>query len=377
MTGFDLLFWILIALVVFAKPNFVPEDEVWVLTMFGAYSRTLYPKKPIPPFSIRFIEKVATARQDKITKIEAVAAEGATPSSPAESGQVQIIEESGMNEAYQRTKKGIRSTRIFSRIFVVKNTITKDGITIPEVRFQLGNQMKSKENDPEAAYKSTFALTGPIREALKVIANGSVRSIFGKHPLQGPKGILDEPETIKKEITDEIGKGIELWGDGIKWLKMEEIIPPDDVQKLLRAPFTAKQEGEAKVIENRMAGQAAEEKSRGDAAAMVIEAEGKKQKEILEAQSKTEPLREVAKIFGWEEGGSPLDKFRASQAGSDYMTVDDRINAATEMAKGAGTFVFHDGSNGLMEGAVGVIGKVFRKIEANEKKLPSQPTELS
>jgi len=368
MTGLDMVIWLLVLFIIFAKPNQVPQDERWVMTIFGKYFRTLDPGLQ---FTIRGIEEIATSRQTETENM---------PTSTTEAGQVELIREDGIDRRYKKTPKGVRSTRIFSRIFIVKNTITQDGITIPEVQFQIGNQMGE---DPDAAYKSTFALAGPVRESLKVIANGTIRSVFGKHPLQGTEeipGILDKPDVIKNEIIEGISDGVEHWGDKVIWFKMEEVVPPESVRKVLQAPFEARKAGEALVATATQSVLAAEQEKKakittaeGEKQKIILDAEAQKQKEILEAESKAAPLQKVAKIFGWRKDGDPALKLRTSQSAADYMTIDDRTKAALEMGKGAGTFVFHDGQNGLLEGAVGVVGKVFRKIEANEAP-PTKPS---
>lgn len=377
MTGLEALFWALVCtlimVVIFAEPNQVPQDERWVMTIFGKYFRTLDPGLQ---FTIRGIEKIATTRQAETETVS---------TSTAEVGQVELVREVGMDERYKKTPKGVRSTRTYVRYFKIKNTITKDGVIIPEIQCQISNRMMTEsdkttsEDGPitDYAYRNTFVLGAPMREALMGLVNGIVRSVIGKNEIQD---ILDGPNPIKEEIELEMQKEMELWGEHLNWLLIAEFIPPKEIQDALQEPFKAKKTGEAEVATaTQKALAAVQEKNakitnaEGEKEKIILDAEAQKQKEILETQSKSEPLGKVAKIFGWRRGGDPVLNLQASQAAAEYMTSDDRIAAALEMGKSPSTFVFHDGSNGLMEGAVGVVGKVFRKIEANEGP-PTKPS---
>ncbi len=377
MTGIEVLISALVCtvilLVIFAEPNQVPQDERWVMTVFGKYFRTLSPGLQ---FTIRWIEKIATTRQAETETV---------PTSTTEVGQVELIKEVGIDERYKKTPKGIRSTRTYVRYFLIKNTITKDGVVIPEIQCQISNRMMAEGDEtlpkdspiPDYVYRNTFVLGAPMGEALMGLVNGTVRSVIARYEF--PE-ILDEPDSIKTEIEKGMREEMKLWGEHLNRLLIAEFVPPDDIQKSLQEPFKAKKTGEALVATaTQKALEATQEKkakitsAEGEKQKIILDAEAQKQREILEAESKAMPLQKVAKIFGWRKNGDPALKLRTSQSAADYMTIDDRTRAAVELGKGDGTVIFHDGQNGLLEGAVGVMGKVFRKIEANEE-LQTKPS---
>ncbi|OGN27410.1 MAG: hypothetical protein A2941_01035 [Candidatus Yanofskybacteria bacterium RIFCSPLOWO2_01_FULL_49_17] len=342
------LVWVVLSgLVVFTRFRTVPQDERWAMTIFGKYSRTLYPGLNL---TVRWLEKIATTRQA-----------GKETVSIGPSGRTtKMLEEVGLMEKYKKTPKGVRSTRIYVRNFEITGTITADGVTIPVIQAQISNRLMTENENRKAdpvsrlgpVFKNTFVLGASMREALMGLVDGVVRSVLGKHQIAY---ILEHPDEIKREIEDGLRIEMDLWGEHLIRLYMTEIIPTKDIQESLQKPFkeemnakAAKHEGEAlaaRAIGERDArihqaeGEATSTRLVADAERdkRIAEAEGQKQAAIKESEGKTQVLKNLAQAFGFKEDGNFDQNLHTVQSAADFMTIEERLDAAKALGSGSGT----------------------------------------
>ena len=69
----------------------------------------------------------------------------------------------------------------------------------------------------------------------------------------------------------------------------------------------------------------------------IAEAEGQKQAAIKESEGKTQVLKNLAQAFGFKEDGNFDQNLHTVQSAADFMTIEERLDAAKALGSGSGT----------------------------------------
>lgn len=283
-----LVFPVGIFLILVAGYETVPNNERWVIEIFGAYDRILGPGLH---FLIRGIEMI-------------------------------------------RAKQPISEQHLDIR---VSQTLTKDDVKV-DLNTELFFVLKQDRNDPamleRAVYDATYGVEsdadGRAEGAIGHFAEATLRSTFGSRSFDD---LTDDQAAINAIVISEMEKGVERWGQEIRRHAIKEFIPQPDVAATLLKKFTAAKEK----IATELNADAKKYQDIRDAEAKqqerILFAEAKKQEEIKDAEGEAEGIR-----LRGEALGTP-----AGKAAAEYNLAEQAIAAATALAKTTNTVILPAG----------------------------------
>ena len=145
--------------------------------------------------------------------------------------------------------------------FPRQNVITKDNVTI-EIDAMLYFQI----TDP---VKSTYEIAN-LPNAIEKLTQTTLRNVMGELALDECLVSRDVINTKLRGILDE---ATDKWGVKVNRVELQDITPPDDIQKAMEQQMRAERDRRAKILE-----------AEGNKKSAILEAEGVKESEINKAQ---------------------------------------------------------------------------------------------
>ena len=259
----------------------VPEDERWVIEIFGNYACTLEPGLNLLAPGIEKMRDNPSTREQTIKM---------------DSEKDLIL------------------------------TYTKDGILLTLATIL---QYKLNDKDPKAPYWATYGVEaeGGDREfALRELARSTLRSIVGQKDL---KEVLDGQEQINMDVQKAMNEAILLWGYTVTRHQILEPILPKNVREAIEAKRVAQEQGEGRVATAEANKRAQIEQAEGEKQAAIKAAEAQMEQQRLDARGEAEGIRLRGEILKTDEG----------KAAAEYNLQEQRIAALREIAKEATTVV--------------------------------------
>ncbi len=147
-----------------------------------------------------------------------------------------------------------------------------------------------KINDDEESVKKALYNVNDVEEQLKTLARTTARNVIGNLVF---RDVNSKRNDLNLKLAETMDKETKSWGVKIVRVELKEINPPKDVQETMNKVIKAENEKEAAID----FATAVETKADGERRAKIKEAEGTKQKSILEAQGKAEAFNLVNKSF--------------------------------------------------------------------------------
>jgi regulator of protease activity HflC (stomatin/prohibitin superfamily) len=147
-----------------------------------------------------------------------------------------------------------------------------------------------KINDDEESVKKALYNVNDVEEQLKTLARTTARNVIGNLVF---RDVNSKRNDLNQKLAETMDKETKTWGVRIVRVELKEINPPKDVQETMNKVIKAENEKEAAID----FATAVETKADGERRAKIKEAEGTKQKSILEAQGKAEAFNLVNKSF--------------------------------------------------------------------------------
>jgi len=145
--------------------------------------------------------------------------------------------------------------------FPRQNVITKDNVTI-EIDAMLYFQI----TDP---VKSTYEIAN-LPNAIEKLTQTTLRNVMGELALDECLVSRDVINTKLRGILDE---ATDKWGVKVNRVELQDITPPEDIQKAMEQQMRAERDRRAKILE-----------AEGNKKSAILEAEGIKESEINKAQ---------------------------------------------------------------------------------------------
>ena len=145
--------------------------------------------------------------------------------------------------------------------FPRQNVITKDNVTI-EIDAMLYFQI----TDP---VKSTYEIAN-LPNAIEKLTQTTLRNVMGELALDECLVSRDVINTKLRGILDE---ATDKWGVKVNRVELQDITPPEDIQKAMEQQMRAERDRRAKILE-----------AEGNKKSAILEAEGVKESEINKAQ---------------------------------------------------------------------------------------------
>lgn len=152
--------------------------------------------------------------------------------------------------------------------FPKQDVITKDNAVV-----SVNTVVFFQVTDPK---QFVYGAEDPIY-AIKMLTETTVRNIVGELELDG---VLASRDLINKKLCYTLDEAADAWGIKILRVEVQEITPPEDVQKAMHKQMKAERERREAIL-------IAEGKKRST----ILVAEGKSQATILEGKSKAEAIR--------------------------------------------------------------------------------------
>jgi len=208
---------------------FVPQQEVYLIERFGAYSRQ---KGGGPLFKIPLIETVSG---------------------------VQVLKEIVIPIDQQKA-------------------ITKDNVAVG-----LDGVLYIKINDP---YKTTYGVVD-AKEAVTAIAQTAMRSEIGKLSLDG---IFSERDGLNTKIVNAINEASMEWGLHCLRYEIRDIEIPDDIKIAMQKQVEAEREKRASILKSEGVRESAINEAEGHRQASILASEAEKQKLINEAEGQAQSI---------------------------------------------------------------------------------------
>ncbi|MBN1466147.1 SPFH/Band 7/PHB domain protein [candidate division KSB1 bacterium] len=269
LLAFSLIFLFLLILILVYGIHVVGQTEAMVIERLGKYSRTLKP-------GIRFVMPIIENPRKIMTLYYMKEKDGST---------TPIME--------WKAKFDLRTR---SHDFPKQTAITKDNVVIDIDAFLMYEII-----NPRLAVYSVYDLAIAIEGLAKTI----LRNIIGEMSLDQTFASRD---VINIGIRTELEKATEGWGIKVKFVELQDIIPPENIKGALEMQMRAEREKRAKVAEAQASKEAA-----------ILEAEGRSQARILDADAEKRAKMLVAD----GEAGARLKEAQAEslsiQKLADYL----------------------------------------------------------
>jgi regulator of protease activity HflC (stomatin/prohibitin superfamily) len=263
-----MLLFLLILILVYGI-RVIGQTEAMVIERLGKYSRTLKP-------GIRFIIPIIETPRKIMTLYYMKEKDGST---------TPILE--------WKAKFDLRTR---SHDFPKQTAITKDNVVIDIDAFLMYEII-----NPKQAVYSVYDLAIAIEGLAKTI----LRNIIGEMTLDETFASRD---FINIGIRTALEKATENWGIKVKFVELQDIIPPENIKGALEMQMRAEREKRAKVAEAQAVKEAA-----------ILEAEGSSQAQILKADAE----KRAKMLIADGEAGARLKEAQAEslsiQKLADYL----------------------------------------------------------
>jgi len=192
-----------------------------------------------------------------------------------------VTNESGEDVTTTRLQKQIDlREQVFD--FPRQNVITKDNVTI-EIDAMLYFQI----TDP---VKSTYEIAN-LPNAIEKLTQTTLRNVMGELALDECLVSRDVINTKLRGILDE---ATDKWGVKVNRVELQDITPPDDIQKAMEQQMRAERDRRAKILEAEGNKKSAILEAEGVKESEINKAEGEKQAAILRAEGEAEARIKVA-----------------------------------------------------------------------------------
>lgn len=152
--------------------------------------------------------------------------------------------------------------------FPPQDVITKDNAVV-----KINTVVFFQVTDPK---QFVYGAEDPIY-AIQMLTETTVRNIVGELELDG---VLSSRDLINKKLCYTLDEAADAWGIKIMRVEVQEITPPEDVQKAMHAQMKAERNRRAMILT-----------AEGEKRSAILVAEGRSQATILEGSSKAEAIR--------------------------------------------------------------------------------------
>lgn len=150
--------------------------------------------------------------------------------------------------------------------------------------------------------------------AARGLATTTLRAVIGDIPLDD---VLSKREEINKQLQIKLDEVTSRWGVKVTAVEIREITPPKEVKDAMTKQMAAERTRRAMVTEAEGVKQSQILKAEGEKQAKILEAEGIKQAQILRAEGERQ-----AKILEAEGYSIALDKIYSIAKGLDENTMN-------------------------------------------------------
>ncbi len=131
-------------------------------------------------------------------------------------------------------------------------------------------------------YKAYYGVSN-FHLAIESLAATSLRAIMGKMTLDAT---LSNRDVINAELLVLLDEATDSWGTKITRVEIQDIAPPEDIQRAMSEQMKAERSKRAQIITAEGERQAAIEKAEGEKRAAILKAEGVKESAQLEAEAR-------------------------------------------------------------------------------------------
>lgn len=168
------------------------------------------------------------------------------------------------------------------------NVNPSDMITKDNLNAEVDLVVYYKVKDQDSAVKKAVYNVDDYESQIVSLAQTAARNVIGTKKFET---VNNDRAELNTELMEELDKETNDWGIDIVRVEMEEITPPDDVQKSMNEIIKAENEKDA--AEDFAT--AEETKADGEKRAEIKRAEGEKQAQVLRAEGKAEAIQKEAK----------------------------------------------------------------------------------
>lgn len=188
---------------------------------------------------------------------------------------------SGVDIVIERmTKKIDLREQVFD--FPRQNVITRDNVTI-EIDAMLYFQITD-------SVRATYEIAN-LPNAIEKLTQTTLRNVIGELDLDGCLASRDIINTKLRGILDE---ATDKWGLKVNRVELQDITPPEDIQKAMELQMRAERDRRAKILEAEGQKKSVILESEGIKESEVNKAEGEKRAAILRAEGEAEARIKVA-----------------------------------------------------------------------------------
>lgn len=166
--------------------------------------------------------------------------------------------------------------------FPRQNVITRDNVTI-EIDAMLYFQITD-------SVRATYEIAN-LPNAIEKLTQTTLRNVIGGLDLDGCLASRDIINTKLRGILDE---ATDKWGLKVNRVELQDITPPDDIQKAMEQQMRAERDRRAKILEAEGNKKSVILESEGIKESEINKAEGKKRAAILKAEGEAEARIKVA-----------------------------------------------------------------------------------
>ena len=213
--------------------------------------------------------------------------------------------------------------------FPRQNVITKDNVTI-EIDAMLYFQI----TDP---VKSTYEIAN-LPNAIEKLTQTTLRNVMGELALDECLVSRDVINTKLRGILDE---ATDKWGVKVNRVELQDITPPDDIQKAMEQQMRAERDRRAKILEAEGNKKSAILEAEGVKESEINKAQGEKQAAILRAEGEAEARIKVADAE--KDAIASISESIKSTKGdpANYLIAVRYIEALKEMVSGKNNKVIY------------------------------------
>ena len=213
--------------------------------------------------------------------------------------------------------------------FPRQNVITKDNVTI-EIDAMLYFQI----TDP---VKSTYEIAN-LPNAIEKLTQTTLRNVMGELALDECLVSRDVINTKLRGILDE---ATDKWGVKVNRVELQDITPPEDIQKAMEQQMRAERDRRAKILEAEGNKKSAILEAEGVKESEINKAQGEKQAAILRAEGEAEARIKVADAE--KDAIASISESIKSTKGdpANYLIAVRYIEALKEMVSGKNNKVIY------------------------------------
>ena len=213
--------------------------------------------------------------------------------------------------------------------FPRQNVITKDNVTI-EIDAMLYFQI----TDP---VKSTYEIAN-LPNAIEKLTQTTLRNVIGELDLDESLVSRDVINTKLRGILDE---ATDKWGVKVNRVELQDITPPEDIQKAMEQQMRAERDRRAKILEAEGNKKSAILEAEGIKESEINKAEGEKQSSILRAEGEAEARIKVANAEK-EAIASITESIKVTKGDpANYLIAVRYIETLKEMVSGKNNKVIY------------------------------------